>query len=237
MGKPSAPVKGSAPRRNRRETPDFRVSRERKRKRRELRTVFWNGVLFKNPMLVGALGMFPLVACTTLKNALELSFLLLAISLPVNLILCFTGNLVPLWARPALAAGVSMVVYIPASLLTNWLFYGALQSLGMAAALMAVNSMILSRANEYAPAHIPSAVLADTLGCCLGGALVLCLAAILREWAAYGSIGMRSSMPYRGNGLDLPFFGFLLLGFLAAAVQHVNRRRAERAAGKKVNRL
>ena len=126
--------------------------REKSRKRRELRAIFLNGVLFKNPMLVGALGIYPmLAACHTLRGALELSVVLAAMAVPAGLILCFTGNLVPLWARPALAAGVAALLYIPASALMEWIFPGALNSLGMAAGMMVVNSMVLSRSAQYAP--------------------------------------------------------------------------------------
>ena len=212
---------------------------EKKKKRRELRAIFSNGVLFKNPMLVGALGIYPmLTACHTLRAALELSVILAAMSIPAGLILCFTGNLVPLWARPALAAGVAAVLYIPASALMEWIFPGAIQSLGMVAGMMVVNSMVLSRSAQYAPDHIPSAVLADTVGCSLGGTLVMCLAAFIREWLIYGDLKLgRISSAYSGEGIAHPFFGFLILGFLAALVQYINRRRAERRSGRKVTRL
>lgn len=188
-------------------------------------------------MLVGALGIYPMiVACQTLRNALELSVMLAAMSIPAGLILCFTGNLVPVWVRPALSAIVSALLYIPASALMESLFPGAIQSLGMAAAIMAVNSMVLSRSAQYAPDHIPSAVLADSLGCSLGGALVMCIAAVIREFLAYGSVIMqRSAFAYGGKGVGLPFFGFILLGFMAAFVQYINRRRAEHSSGKKVH--
>ena len=236
MERPSAPVKNNGTKAAKTAKATKIPYRERQKKRRELRRIFLNGVLFKNPMLVGALGMFPLVTCTTLKNALELSFLLLVISIPVNVVLCYTGNLVPGWVRPTWAAAISLAVYAPASIWMDSLFPGSVQSLGMAAALMAVNSMVLSRANEYAPAHIFSAVIADTLGCTLGGAMVLCLTAVLREWITYGDVGMRTMTLFRGKGISLPFFGFLILGFLAAGVQHINRRRSQ-PKGKKVDRL
>ena len=98
--------------------------------------------------------------------------------------------------------------------------------------MMVVNSMVLSRSAQYAPDHIPSAVLADTVGCSLGGTLVMCFAALIREWLLFGGISVE-----RIVSVAHPFFGFLILGFLAALVQYINRRRAERQAGRKVTRL
>ena len=49
-----------------RAAPSAGEEREKSKKRRELRAIFFNGVLFKNPMLVGALGIYPmLTACHT----------------------------------------------------------------------------------------------------------------------------------------------------------------------------
>ena len=119
----------------------------------------------------------------------------------------------------------------------EWIFPGALNSLGMAAGMMVVNSMVLSRSAQYAPDHIPSAVLADTVGCSLGGTLVMCLAALIREWFQYGGVSVDRIVSAYGSGAAHPFFGFLILGFLAALVQYINRRRAERSAGRRVTRL
>ncbi|NLG92672.1 MAG: hypothetical protein GX485_03790, partial [Clostridiales bacterium] len=53
---------------------------------RETGTIFLNGVLYKNPVLVGALGMFPVVfAGNNLKNAAVLSLLYFFLSVPLSL--------------------------------------------------------------------------------------------------------------------------------------------------------
>lgn len=213
--------------------------KKNKRKRESLREVFWNGAIFKNPVLVGALGIYPiLAACHTLRNALELSVLLAAMAIPAGLLLYCIGRFMPSWALPALAAGTAGVLYLPASALMENLFPGAINSLGIAAGLMTVNSMVLSRWGSYTPNCSFPAVLADTIGCSLGGTLVMCLCALFREWFVYGNIALRrASSPYNGRGAALPFFGFIILGFMAAFVQSINRRRAASSGRKKVNRL
>ena len=121
----------------------------------------------------------------------------------------------------ALAAGAvlacSAVCWVPAALLMDRWFPGSLNALGTAAVLQIANSMVLSRLNEYAPTHIFPAVLADALGCMLGGGLLICLQAALRSWLRGADLWSGSAeLPGPlGDAPSLPFFGFLILGFLS----------------------
>ena len=199
----------------------------------EMIKIFFNGLFFKNPVLVGALGLYPVVAAGyNLKNAVELSLLFLFISLPTALLFCLVGEMLPLWLRPGLVLAISAVFYLPGAWLTDKLIPGSIAALGMFAGLMICNSMILSRANDYAPTHIGWAVAADSLGCSLGFTLVICLTAAIRElWLKGGLWHVNTGVYGTGDGsVSLPFFGFILLGFLAAFVQWVNERRSQKSA-------
>ncbi|HEX3017252.1 MAG TPA: Rnf-Nqr domain containing protein [Caproicibacter sp.] len=195
-------------------------------------TIFRNGVLFRNPVLVGALGLYPVAAAGFgLKNAAVLSILFVFIALPSQVLLCLTGMLVPRWARPAAALLVTAAFYIPAARAVDWLMPGYLENLGMAAALMACNSIIYSRTEEYAPEHILLAVSADALGCSLGFAGVICLISAVRElWLTGGVWDSGAVGDGIGTGLNLPFAGLILAGLLAALIQWVNIRYADRYA-------
>lgn len=204
--------------------------RERKLFSREAAAIFTNGMLYRNPMLIGALGMYPIVAAGySLRNALELTLLFVLVSVPTNLLLCLLGMLVPRWFRPGLVLLVSAAVYVPAAWLTDRAFPGSIAGLGMAAGLMICNSAIFSRSEEYAPEHIALAVASDTVGTAVGFALVVCLIAAARELFVSGALELdRKEFP-RG-GATLPFAGFLLLGFLAALVQWMNSRRNQKTS-------
>lgn len=197
---------------------------------REAGMIFWNGVLFRNPVLVGALGLYPVAAAGFgLKNAAALSILFVIIAIPSQIVMCLLGMLVPKWARPAAALLATAAFYIPAALAVQWLMPGYLDNLGMAAALTACNSILYSRAEEYAPEHILLAVSADAVGCSFGFAAVICLISSLREiWLTGGVWDSGPSGGGIGSGLNLPFAGFLLAGILAALVQWFNIRRSER---------
>lgn len=199
-------------------------------------SIFFNGLLFRNPVLVGALGLYPVAAAAwNLKSAAALSVLFLLLSLPSSLALCLLGMLVPRWFRPGLVLLVSAACYVPAGYLTDLLLPGSLSDLGMVAGLMICNSVIFSRAEEYAPEHVAVAVAADSLGCSAGFALAAGLVALLRS-AWMGGI---PSFPGGavGNSADLPFAGFLLLGFLAALFQWGNRIRVRRGAERMKRRM
>ena len=119
---------------------------------RETRTVFTNGLFFKSPVLIGALGLYPVVAAGyNLRMAVELSLLLFLMTLPAALTCCFLGGLVPNWLRPGAVLAVNAVFYLPAAWCLNQLFPGSLHSLGIYAGLTICNSMVLSRCNDYAP--------------------------------------------------------------------------------------
>lgn len=198
---------------------------------RETGTIFLNGVFYKNPVLVGALGMFPVVfAGNDLKNAAELSLLYFFLSVPLSFFFCLVGEMVPAWIRPGLVLASSAIFYLPAAWLTDKIEPGSIASLGMAASLMICNSMMISRANEYAPTHIGLAVAADALGCSAGFMLVITLTVLLR------SFWKTCTDPAGTVSVSLPFFGFLILGFLAALVQGINEKRSQKAGKKKVTR-
>ena len=194
--------------------------------------IFFNGLLFRNPVLIGALGMYPVAAAAwSPANAAALSLLFFLLSLPSSLSLCLTGMLVPRWFRPGLVLLVSAAFYYPAAILTDLLVPNSISNLGMAAGLMICNSVIFSRADEYAPEHVAAAVAADSLGCSAGFALVAFTAALLRE-AWLKGVGIPAA-----RAADLPFAGFLLLGFLAALLQWINRLRAQRGAERVKRRM
>lgn len=196
---------------------------------REAGAIFRSGLFYRNPVLIGALGLYPVVAAGySVKNAEALSLLFLLLAFPTGMLFCLFGRRLPQWLRPGAVLAVSAACYIPAARFTEAVLPGSLSGLGVAGALMVCNSILLSRADGYAPGHVGIAVLADAAGCSAGFAAVIFLSAVLREhWMAGGPWGI-SAMPEKG-GVSLPFAGLILIGFFAAFVQWVNGRRVKRA--------
>lgn len=198
---------------------------------REAGAIFRNGAFFRNPVLVGALGLYPVAAGGFgLKNAAALALLFVLTAFPSQILMCLLGMLVPKWARPAAALIATAACYLPASAVAQTLMPETVSGLGMTAGLMVCNSVLYSRAEEYAPEHILLAVAADAAGCSIGFAGVICAVAALRGlWMTGGLFGQGPGGA--GAGGDLPFAGFVLMGFLAAAVQQANIRRSRRFSG------
>lgn len=203
---------------------------------REAGAIFYSSFFLRNPVLIGALGLYPVAAAGySVRNAEALSLLFVFLALPMGLLFCLVGGLFPQWLRPGAVLAASAGLYVPAAHLTETILPGSVSGLGVAGALMVCNSIIVSRANEYAPGHVGVAVLADAAGCSVGFAAVVLLSAAVREhWMAGGPWGM-PPMPSR-SGVSLPFAGFVLLGFFAAFVQWVNRKRVDRALKRKAGK-
>ncbi|WP_101698300.1 Rnf-Nqr domain containing protein [Clostridium minihomine] len=198
----------------------------RKRLIRESGNIFLNGLVFRNPVALGALGLFPVVgAGYSMENAAALSFMMLFMMLPVCLICGWLR--MPVWVRPAVALVLSGLMYLPAAALLEHFAPRTFSGLGIYGILMIGNSIVLSRANDYAPTHITLAVVMDSLGCTAGFSAVIFAVAMLRE--IWSSLIARMTGTVQAGAY--PFIGFLLLGILAALIQHWNQKRnAERKA-------
>ncbi len=178
-----------------------------KRLMKESAGIFLNGLVFRNPVAIGALGLFPVVgAGYTMQNAAVLSLMMLVMMLPVCLLSGWVK--IPVWIRPAALA--------------KWLMPQAFSALGIYTVLMIGNSIILSRANDYAPSHITLAVLMDSLGCTAGFSAVIFLVAALRQ--VWSNVVAETGGIYHAGAY--PLVGFLLLGMIAALIQHANAKRA-----------
>lgn len=152
-------------------------------------TIFVSGVCFKNPILIGALGLYPVVAAGyCLRNGVALSIMMLIMMLPTCLISSFAGKSIPNWIRPAVVLLLSAAFYLPSQILVEKMMQMTSQ-LGICGGMMVANSIILSRANDYAPEHIEFAVLADSLGCTVGFSVVICFISAIREILSTGNSG------------------------------------------------
>lgn len=205
--------------------------------RHEAFTIFLNGICFKNPVLIGALGIYPVAAAGySLRNGAALSLMMLIMMVPVCMLSGLAGEAVPNWVRPAAVVTLTAALYLPAQLLVEVLMPGTISALGVCGMLMVANSIILSRANDYAPDHINLAVFADSFGCTIGFSVVVCLISALRELLSKGTLwGKTITSPNAlQNVITAPFFAFILLGFLAALVQWLNTKRVKYLAKRRM---
>jgi electron transport complex protein RnfE len=186
---------------------------------------FSKGIVISNPVFVMALSLCPVLAITdTMDNALGMSAAFTMVILASNLIISLMRKLIPDIVRiPVfiiiIATFVSIVemlfqAYIPA-------IYSAL---GIYLSLLAVNCLILGRAEAFASKNNVSNSLADALGMSIGFFLALVLISFFRELLGTGSITVFGNelftLPVLGDHpiyiFGLSVGAFLVMGLLVA---------------------
>lgn len=200
---------------------------------KEINGSFARNVLYQNPVLTGALGICTIVAAaTTLKNAWILTQMFALITFPVCMISSGCFSRMPRYLRAAVVPLTAAILYTLAIALLRS-YYGAWSTLfRFYLPLMAVNSLMLSRAVRYAPRQRLWVTAIDTVTCIIGFGLAACLTGGIRELFQSGKL---TGLPVHMAGV--PFFGFIVLGFIAAAVRGLRlHRERKRAAARRVAR-
>lgn len=196
-----------------------------------LKQIFYNGVLYNNPVLIGALGMCPVIAAGfTLKNGVALSIILAILIIPTCVISSLLFSRMEHWLRVPLIVLISSLFYVGACFLIRVIFSNMPAQLGLYAPILVVNSILVARADWFAPRHVLSAAFVNAASCALGFAFVICLASAIREIFAFGTIWGRALVGSYQQipAVAMPFFGFLVLGYLGAAFQGAKKRREKR---------
>ena len=210
------------------------LTRERENENIKLfKQVIVDGVVFKNPILVQALGLCPVLATsTTLKGAMAMGACVLFVLIMSNVIVSLLRRHIPQNVRivsyiTIIAAFVTVVemvfkAYLP-SLATT---------LGLFIPLIVVNCIILSRAETFASKHGVFISLVDGLSVGVGFTFAISLLGAVREIFGNGTIWGFDI--FRGHVEPMAIMtmvpgGFLALGFLAAIMQFILSKRRDRA--------
>ena len=204
-----------------------------------------DGLWRNNAGLVQLLGLCPLLAVTTtVVNGIGLGLATTAVLIGSNVTVSL---LRPLLRREIRIAAFVLII---ASLVTtvdlamHALFFDLHRVLGIFVPLIVTNCAIIGRAEAFASRNDPLRAATDGLMTGLGFAAVLVALGALRELIGQGSLFAQAHMLLgeAGRGLEIHFFdsGFLLaalppgafivLGFLIAAKNAVDLRRARRQA-------
>ena len=192
----------------------------------------FNGIVKENPTLVLLLGMCPTLAVTTSAiNGAGMGLTTTAVLMLSNAIISALRKIIPDRVRiPAYIVIVASLVTIVQFLLEAYI--PALNaSLGLYIPLIVVNCIILGRAESYAAKNpvIPSFF--DGIGMGLGFTCSLTVLGACREILGAGQIFGFQILP---EGISATIFilapgAFLVLAFLIAIMNRVNRKEAEKA--------
>ena len=202
----------------------------------------YNGIIKENPTFVIVLGMCPTLAVTTsATNGVGMGLTTTAVLILCNMLIAALRNYIPDKVR--IAAFITIIAAFVTTIdLALQAFVPSLAaSLGLFLPLIVVNCIILGRAEAYASTNkvVPSALDGVCMG--LGFTFALVLMGFFRELLGAGTIlsGLSTLLPFLAGaipaeGFAVPFLntnpmvmmilpagGFLMMGFIFAAIQKI----------------
>ena len=190
------------------------------------------GVLLDNPVFMQTIGLCPTLATSTsLSNAIGMGIAATVVLICSNVVISLLRKFIPDKIRIAAFISIIATFVTVIDLLLQAYIPSLAASLGLFLPLIVVNCIILGRAEAYASknAVLPSAM--DGLGMGLGFTFALVLMGIVRELLGAGTIaaGIIGDKGIQIPGLVdnpatmmiLPAGGFLVMGFILAAIQKI----------------
>ncbi|MBR6522126.1 MAG: electron transport complex subunit E [Oscillospiraceae bacterium] len=193
-----------------------------------------------NPVLVQLLGMCSTLAITTtLFNGIGMGISVTIILICSNVVISLLRKVIPSKIRIAAYIVVIAGFVTIVDLLMQAFLPSLSESLGVFIPLIVVNCIILARAESFASKNSVAASAVDGLAQGVGYTIVLVVMCIIREFFGNGTFG-GGILGFEGAGIRilpqeyttlfiiLPFGGFLVLGVLIAAMQHISNKSAEK---------
>ena len=207
-------------------------------------TMFKEGLLTKNPVLVQLLGMCSTLAISTsLFNGIGMGLSVTLILICSNVMISLLRKVIPSQVRIAsyvvIIAGFVTIV----DLLLQAFIPALSESLGVFIPLIVVNCIVLGRAEAFASKNGVGASALDGLFQGIGYTLALVIVCIIREFLGAGTFG--GGILNGGEGIQIlpegvpamlmvmPVGGFLTLGCVIAAAQWLMKRIQKKEADKK----
>lgn len=184
---------------------------------------YFEGILKKNPVLVGGLFISPVVvAAKTLKLALVLTIIFSIISLLTILISSMVPRNVVYVIRIILYSIIGSLVYVPVVLLMEKIYSTEIATLGIFVPLVITNSLVVSKSEVYFFRQTKIRMIIEVISYIIGVDVVLIVFGFIREMFSVGSIGGKIiGIPVVFPALTYPFGGFILLGLLAALFRKI----------------
>lgn len=200
-----------------------------------------SAVLLDNPVFMQTIGLCPALATTTsLSNAIGMGLATTVVLICSNIVISLLRKFIPEKVR--IAAFITIIAgFVTIIDLSLQAFIPSLAaSLGLFLPLIVVNCIILGRAEAYASKNkvLPSALDGVCMG--IGFTFALVLMGFFRELLGAGTIlsgyvgadklGIKLPFLYENpiSMMILPAGGFLMMGFLLAAIQYFMNKKGDK---------
>ncbi|MBN2604366.1 MAG: electron transport complex subunit E [Bacilli bacterium] len=201
------------------------------KKQKSIREIFTNGLFKQNPTFVQFLGMCPTLAVTkSVESALGMGAGVIFVLVMSNLAVSLVRNYVPREVRiPIYIVIIASLVTILEMLMRAFAPDIALL-LGTFLSLIAVNCIILGRAEAFASKNGPIKSMADGLGMAIGFTGGITLIATFREIFGAGTFLGMQIIPdtYQISILIQSAGAFLVFGILVSQINKIRMNRADR---------
>lgn len=193
----------------------------------------FSSTFIHNPVLIQAAGLCAIVAvATTLKTAVLLAAAFFPVLIITQVFACLALKRVPRWIRVAIylligTAIIAGIIYAIDTFMPE-ISLGA----GIYLTLTAANSIIALHCEKLAVKTDLRHAFFDSVATALGYAAVIILVGALREIIGSSTIwGANIKVPMTYPAILMPFGGFLVLAFFAAALKAlINKRFPEHSA-------
>ncbi len=190
---------------------------------------FIKGFLKENPILVLVLGTCPTLGTTSSAfNGFGMGIATTFVLLMSNIVISSIKNLVPDKVRiPAFVVVIAAFVSIVQMVMQAYI-PGLYKSLGIFIPLIVVNCIVLGRAEAFASKNTVLSSGIDGLGMGLGFTMALTVLGSIRELLGTGKIFSLTIYPeqYGMLAFVLAPGAFIVLGFLIAIVNIINKKKA-----------
>ena len=176
-------------------------------------------------VMIGLCLPFLIATSVSLRAAATLSLELLAVHLGSTGIALLASYYCPRRYRLLVTVATSTLVMVGMRLLLMALYPAIVDSLGIYIYLMAVNGLTLTQTRALEDKAKPLPVLRKAISNVLGFSAIMFLLSLYREYWGSGTLwGVPVPAPVQLPGVLVPFFGFILVGFLLAATNLINKK-------------
>lgn len=193
-----------------------------------------DGIFTKNPLLRLGLGICPAIAVTGYAmNALGMGIVTCCVLICSALVCTLLSGVVSESGRLPTFLMVSAAFATVAQLILQAYFPALNAALGIFVPLLAVNCIMLGRADEICEMGVGSALM-EAIGMGIGYIYAITLLGVIREFLSYGSIfGARILNTYSPLVVAaLPAGGFILLGLLMGLFNCIWGKKGDEEAAK-----
>ena len=191
--------------------------------------IFKEGLFTQNPLLVSAMGICPALAVTTrASNGFGMGMALTFVLICTGLALSALKRVIPVNVRIPCYMLISATFVSIVQMLLKAYIPGLHGSIGPYLPLLAVNCIVLERAEVFATKNSIADSTLHGFACGIGYTLALTLMGALREFFGNGELFGAIVIPGfpRASMFLLAPGGFLVLGVLIAAVNKLSGRNA-----------